>query len=89
MTVKTKNKKLLTEGAANFKPSPENLPLLVGLTEDEYVYNKSYYGDDDYDTDFAVLDSYQLGELKEDIDEFIRLLESYNEDSFIFFFKRF
>lgn len=82
MVVKRKNKKLLTEGTANFKPSPENLPLLVGLTEDEYEYNKSYYGDDDYDTDFAVLDSYQLDELEKDINEFVTSLESYNEETY-------
>ena len=82
MVLSRTSKELLTEGTANFKPSPENLPLLVGLTEDEYEYNKSYYGDDDYDTDFAVLDSYQLDELKKDINEFVMSLESYNEETY-------
>ena len=86
MVEKRKNKKLLTEGTSNFWIPPEGLPLLVGLTIDEYDDMVSYYetnGDgEDYEPDFAILDGRELRKLEKDIDDFIDYLSEYNDETY-------
>ena len=80
-----KERKLLTEGANNFAVPPKGLPLLVGMTLDEYEDLNAYYNsesDEEYEPDVAVLDEYEIDNMKEEINDFIIKLLDYNEEKY-------
>lgn len=76
--------KLLTEGTNNFTPPPNGLPLLYGMTLEEYDNYVELYSEDDmeFDPGCIVLTDEQIEDLQNDIGKFLRDIDNYNEETY-------
>lgn len=77
-------KKRLTEGANNFISPPDGLPLLYGMTLEEYDNYVELYSQDDmeFDPGCIVLTDGQIEDLKNDIKKFLNNIGEYNEENY-------
>ena len=80
--MKDSRKMRLTEGTGNFVPPPNGLPLLVGMTLEEYDNYVELYGEDDYTPECIVLDSETIASIQDDISNFLTELSDYNTNTY-------
>lgn len=80
--MKNDKKVRLTEGTGNFVPPPSGLPLLVGMTLDEYDNYVELYGEEEYTPDCIVLDDETIASIQDDISDFLSKLSDYNADTY-------
>ena len=80
--MKNDKKVRLTEGTGNFVPPPSGLPLLVGMTLNEYDNYVELYGEEEYTPDCIVLDDETIASIQDDISDFLSKLSDYNADTY-------